>query len=375
MEIKHSSPEQQEKNARTRRYTENIANTVRDPLIVLDSGLKVLFANQSFYSKFHVSPEETQGRLIYELGNRQWDIPELRKLLETILPEHKAFNDYEVSHAFEGIGLRTMLLNARQIYHGDIGQELILLAIEDITERKRAEEELRQALARERQAREELQQFVNIMSHDLKSPISTISNFAALILARHAQGLDEKATEFIRYIRESTLRLDKLIKDLLYYGKVGSRPRPFTTVDCHAVLKAALSNLRTEVEKTKAQIISGGCPAMKGDSSLLIQLFQNLLANALKYSDRPPRIEISAQLRDNEWLFSFRDNGIGIAPENQKRIFEPFHPLATGKQKGTGLGLSISRKIVEMHGGRIWVESVPGEGSTFYFTLPRAENT
>ncbi len=353
----------------TRQYAENIVNTVRDPLLVLNSNLKVISANQSFYSKFGVSPEETEGRLIYKMQGGQWDIPELRKLLESILPESKSFDDFEVNRID---GDRTMLLNARQVYRGDIGQQFILLAIEDITDRKRAETELKGSLAREQRMRGDLQHFINILSHDLRSPISSISNFSRLILSKYGEGLDDKAKDYLDYIKESTLRMEKLIRDLLLYGSVGARENPFAQVDSNNVLKAALSNLQSEIEERKALVVAKDCPVVKGDEVLLIQLFQNLIANSLAYTKQVPEIEISAQCMENEWLFSFRDNGIGIAPEDQERMFEPFERAQTTTSRGTGLGLSICRKIVEMHGGRIWVKSTLGEGATFYFTLPKA---
>ncbi|MDA8388356.1 MAG: ATP-binding protein [Nitrospiraceae bacterium] len=243
-----------------------------------------------------------------------------------------------------------------------------------------AREELMQALDQERKVRADLQQFVNIVSHDLRSPISTTSNFLALISTKYGGGLDPKAKEYIGYCMASLKGMEKLVSDLLAYAKIGARRTDFqpSEVDMNEVLEHALSNLRAQIKNTGGRVSAGRLPGVKGDEPLLVQLFQNLLSNALTWSGNPPEIDIAAESGDGQWIFSFRDNGLGIKPEDQKRIFEPFgrtHHSDTAYKtpyKGTGLGLPICRKIVELHGGLIWVESAPGLGSTFHFTLPKA---
>ncbi len=248
-------------------------------------------------------------------------------------------------------------------------------------------EKLHQALAREQEAQGELQRFMHMLSHDLRSPISTVSNFLGIILARQGGVLDEKSKEYIGYSLEIIKNMSHLLTATLYYIKIGSRMISEGEVDSTRVLQRALLELRDKIEKTGAEIkISApGLPVIRGDETLLVQVFQNLLANSLKFSEDTPRVRISAARHEatgrdlgssavgggGEWLFSFRDNGPGIKPEDQARIFEPFVHIGAGRDgKGAGLGLAICKKIVELHGGRIWVESAPGEGSTFYFTIP-----
>ena len=245
-----------------------------------------------------------------------------------------------------------------------------------------AQDELRKALAMERKARADLQQFVNIVSHDLRSPISTASNFLTLISTRYGEGLDPKVKEYIGYSVTSLKAMERLISDLLFYAKIGARRTegaqshrdqpPPAKVDLNTVLEHAQTNLRAQIEDTGARVKAGRLPAVKGDEVLLVQLFQNLISNGLTWSGQTPEIEISAKEGDGEWVFGFRDNGPGLKPEDHKKIFNPFGRVhhAGVSHRGTGLGLAICRKIVEWHGGRIWVESAPGKGSTFHFTLP-----
>ncbi len=237
-------------------------------------------------------------------------------------------------------------------------------------------QQLDRVLARESEARGEIQRFMHMLSHDLRSPMSTISNFLGIIMARQGHVLDEKSKQYIGYSLELIKNMSQLLTDTLYYLKLGSRELSMAELDTGRVLQRALFNLREELEKTGGQVSAKDLPRIKGDENLLVQLFQGLISNSLKFFTLgPPMVRISAVRRDHagrgEWLFSFGDNGSGIKPEDLARIFEPFVRAGTGQGgKGTGLGLAICMKIVELHGGRIWVESVLGEGSTFYFTIP-----
>ena len=242
---------------------------------------------------------------------------------------------------------------------------------------ERAREDIRMALEMERKTRADLQQFVNIVSHDLRSPISTTSNFISLILTKYGAGLDPKVKEYLGYCTAGLKGMEKLVSDLLFYVKIGSRFHP-DEVDLNAVFEHALSNLRTRIKDTGGRVSAGRLPKVSGDGPLLVRLFQNLISNSLIWSASPPEIEIAAKSGDGQWEFSFRDNGLGIKPEDQKKIFTPFgraHPADMAYKapyKGTGLGLPASSRIVELHGGRIWVESAPGKGSVFHFTLSKA---
>ncbi|MDP2898425.1 MAG: PAS domain-containing protein [bacterium] len=235
----------------------------------------------------------------------------------------------------------------------------------DITDQKRGEEQLKKTAA-------ELEQFAYVASHDLQEPLRMVASYTQLLEKRYKGGLDSDADQFIGYIVDGATRMQNLIRDLLAYSRVGTRGNPFQPTDSEAVLKRVLANLNMAIEESAAEITHDFLPTVTGDEIQLGQLFQNLLGNAIKYhSKEPPRVHISAERREEEWLFSVCDNGIGIDPQFKERIFVIFQRLHNrAEYAGTGIGLSICKKIVEGHGGRIWVESRPGEGSTFYFTIP-----
>jgi PAS domain S-box-containing protein len=264
---------------------------------------------------------------------------------------------------------------------------------EDITERKRAEEKLIQKTAELERSNAELEQFASVVSHDLKEPLVSLGGFAEILREKYEDKLDAKAQTLISRIINGSLRMESLIKDLLSYAKVNAAEKSFRPVSCNTVLALALSNLGSAIEESAAVITSDDLPSVAGEETQLIQLFQNLIGNAIKYrKELPPRVHVSARsLGDADayscettlhsiphaphpgtgWLFSVSDNGIGINPVNYERIFQIFYRLHQGDQyPGTGIGLAVCKKIVERHGGRIWVESESGRGATFFFTLP-----
>jgi signal transduction histidine kinase len=356
----------------TRRYAESIVETVREPLMVLDADLKVLSANRSFYNTFKVIPGETIGNFIYDLGSRQWDIPRLRILLEDILPKNTKFDNFEVEHNFPIIGHKIMLLNACRIYRKDIGTQMVLLAIEDITERKRSEKELKKLSEELARSNADLKDFAYVASHDLKKPLQSIEGFVKLLARRYRGKLDDKADEFLEYIIDGAQRMQELIKDLLEYSQVGAKGEKLKFIDCSFVVGKAIGNLQAAIEESNAVVTYDELPTITANTSQMISLFQNLIDNAIKFrSEEAPRIHISAERKGKEWIFSIRDNGIGMDPNDSGRIFEMFQRLhGSTEYPGTGMGLAICKKIIERHGGRIWVESESGKGSTFYFTMP-----
>ncbi|MDQ3636719.1 MAG: PAS domain S-box protein [Actinomycetota bacterium] len=243
--------------------------------------------------------------------------------------------------------------------------------IQDITERKRAEAELEALVDELRRSNAELEQFAYVASHDLQEPLRMVSSFTQLLRRRYEGQLDETADEFIGYAVDGASRMQTLINALLEYSRVGTRGRPFAAVDTEGVFGAALANLRNAVAESGAEVVSGGLPTVPGDQVQLMQLFQNLISNAIKFKgEERPLVRVEARWQGGEWLFSVEDNGIGIGPEYRERIFVIFQRLH-GRQEysGTGIGLALCKKIVERHGGKIWVESEPGRGSTFFFTL------
>jgi PAS domain S-box-containing protein len=244
----------------------------------------------------------------------------------------------------------------------------------DITERKRTEEVLRKTIADMDRSNKELEQFAYVASHDLQEPLRMVASFTQLLAKRYKDKLDADANEFIGYAVDGANRMQKMINDLLSYSRVETRGKPFEAVGCTAILNQALTNLRMAIEETGAMITQDPLPTVMGDESQLVQLFQNLIDNAIKFrrEEEPPRIHISAEDRGNDWFFSVKDNGIGIDPQYNERIFIIFQRLHRREEyPGTGIGLTICKKIVERHGGRVWVDSQPGNGSTFYFTIPK----
>uniref|UniRef100_A0A7C3VFP3 histidine kinase n=1 Tax=Planktothricoides sp. SpSt-374 TaxID=2282167 RepID=A0A7C3VFP3_9CYAN len=239
-------------------------------------------------------------------------------------------------------------------------------------QRCRAEQELAQRAKELERSNAELENFAYIASHDLQEPLRTITNFAQLLFLRYQGKLDGKADRYIGFIVQGCSRMQQLIEDLLDYARVDKGGRKFTPTDCDRVLDRALANLNAGLETTGAVVQREALPVVMGDEPQLVDLFQNLIANALKFhGSEPPRVDIWAEKRDGEWLFGVRDRGIGIEPRFFDRIFVIFQRLhSLDDYPGTGIGLAICKKIVERHGGRIWVESELGNGCVFYFTIP-----
>jgi signal transduction histidine kinase len=247
---------------------------------------------------------------------------------------------------------------------------------EEIAMRERAEHELRKTMRDLAHSNKELDQFASVASHDLQSPLLTVAGFIEL-LAKHYKGrFDEKADNYIDHIMNGTRRMSVLIHDLYVYSRIGTKGKQFSKVSMSALLNDAVDNLKDTIDKNKAVITFDVLPEVEGDKTQLIQLFQNLIGNALKFrkKDVHPSIRISVERKQSEWVFGVHDNGIGIESRFYERIFIIFQRLSTVEEySGTGLGLALCKKIVERHGGRIWVESQPGEGSSFYFTVPMVQ--
>jgi signal transduction histidine kinase len=247
----------------------------------------------------------------------------------------------------------------------------------ELDERRRAEGKLALYANDLARSNAELEQFAYVASHDLQEPLRMVASFTQLLARRYRGKLDENADEFIGFAVDGANRMQQLINDLLAYSRVGTRGKRPAPTDLTEVLKDSEANLHRVIQESEAVITHDPLPVVSGDPVQLMQLFQNLLANAIKFrSGEAPQIHVSAQARGKEkdWLLSVQDNGIGIAQEHQGRIFAIFQRLhGRGDYPGTGIGLAICKKIVERHGGHIWVESAPGRGSTFYFNVPGGE--
>ncbi len=461
---------------------DSIFDTVREPLLVLSADLRVCKANDSFYRTFQTAPEETLGRLIVDLGDHQWRAPELQTLLKDALSKNAEFHDFEIIQDFPGIGRKTMLLNARRISNGSDPTPFILLAIDDITERRRSRhfnfshdllcvatvdgffvdvniefqkvlgysrdellskpfvefvhpddrdktghvmEQLRSGqdlthfqnryrcsngtyrffdwtcpapligehilysaarditdlvqIERERhrltveltRSNADLEQFAYVASHDLQEPLRAVAGCVQIIQKRYKGKLDESADELIGHAVDGAMRMQTLISDLLEYSRISRKGGAFVHTDLNVALEQALKNLESSLKETEAVVTHDPLPTVVADRGQMTRLFQNLLSNAVKFRGASkPIIHVSALHKDKAWHISVRDNGIGIQKEYLDRIFVLFQRLHTRTEyPGTGIGLAICKRIVERHGGRISVESEPGVGSTFSFTL------
>lgn len=242
----------------------------------------------------------------------------------------------------------------------------------DITERKQAEDALARRSEELAHSNAQLEQFAYVASHDLQEPLRTVTSFTQLLEKRYRGKLDRDADEFIQFIVDGAARMQGLISGLLAYSRVGSRGKELVTSECTTALQEAIENLRAAIADSNAIITHDALPTVKCDISQIAQVFQNLLSNAIKFrGDGAPRVHVGVERRLAEWIFSVADNGIGIDPQYAARIFEIFQRLHTHTQyPGSGIGLAITRKMIERHGGKIWVESQPQQGATFFFTLP-----
>lgn len=244
--------------------------------------------------------------------------------------------------------------------------------VEDVTDYQRAQQAITQAAEELARSNTELQQFAYVASHDLQEPLRMVSSYLQLIQRRYQGQLDADADEFIYFAVDGANRMKILINDLLAYSRVSTQGKALIPTDCQEVLALVLHNLTLAIEEAEAMVTADPLPAVVGDGVQLEQLLRNLIGNAIKFrGDQPPQVHLSVERNNGEWRFAVKDNGIGFAPQYQERIFTVFQRLHSATQyPGTGIGLAICKKIVERHGGRIWAESQPGQGATFYFTLP-----
>ncbi len=411
-----------EKIKESRDYAEAIVETVREPLVILDRNLKVKTANRSFYQTFQTSPEETEEHLIYEMGNRQWDIPDLKKLLEDLLPQNTSFQNFEIKHEFPAIGRKIMRLNARRIFQGDNGPQMILLAIEDVTERGRMEEELRKShdvlelrvqertaelarvneelqmeIAEREKAEEQLRQAQKMeavgtlaggIAHDFNNMLAAIAINADMALH------DLSGESSIRKNLESIVKADQHGRDLvrqmlLFSRKSEKRTEVFSP---SLLIKETYKLLRASIPTTIGMklVLEAESDLVSADRSQIRQVIMNLCTNA-EHAMRGTmgNLEISlkkitfgsddplpyAEMSPGDYLvLSVKDTGCGMDEEVRRRIFEPFFTTKMAGE-GTGLGLSVVYGIVKSHKGGITVATEPGKGSVFEVFLPRADTS
>jgi signal transduction histidine kinase len=364
-------------------FAKSVVDTVRESLLVLDGELYVKFANRSFYDTFLVEAEDTYSRHISALGNGQWDIPELRGLLDRMFTQNEQFDNFEVSHRFPDIGQRTMLLNARTIASDGHKPHLILLAIEDVTQRRDIERALQTYVDKLERSNRELQDFAYVASHDLQEPLRAIQAFGERLRVKNGDALSEEGRDYLQRMQNAAGRMRSLIRDLLALSRVTTRGNPFGTVDLNAEARSAIADVATQLEESGGKVQLEELPCLEGDATQMRQLIQNLISNSLKFrrKDVPPLIKIYSASQSQatsdatgECRMVVEDNGIGFEPKHAERIFTPFQRLhSQTKYEGTGIGLAICRKIVERHGGEITATGTSGQGAKFVVTLPRQQ--
>src|SRR5450759_5273664 len=364
-------------------YAQNIVSTVREPLVVLDDKFRVISANRSFYSTFQVTPEMSENILLFDLGNGQWEIPKLRELLEKVLPKSTTIEDFEVEHDFPTIGRKTMLMNARRIQSGTGATQMILLAIEDITERKAGEEkvsllntELRVHVDALESLYEELDSFSYSISHDLRAPLRAIEGFSAMLIEDHGESLDDEGRKLLGVVSAQTQKMGELIDGLLQFSRTSREDLALGPVDMRALCGEVVAECESRTGDRDVTFNVEELPPATGDYRMLKQVFENLIGNAVKFTGTRKKavIDVGFQQEAGNITYFVRDNGVGFNMEYADYIFGVFQRYHTEKEfEGTGIGLSLVQRIVTKHGGRVWAEAEEGKGATFYFNLPRLE--
>lgn len=344
-----------------RDYSEAIVETVREPLVVLDGKLRVITANRSFYKIFHVNKKATEHKLIYSLGNKQWDIPKLRHLLEEILPRKTFFQDFEIEHDFPEIGKRTVLLNARKVVQKNSNEPMILLAIEDVTEKKHIEQQK--------------DDFISIASHELKTPVTSLKVYTQL-LQKHPLITNDKKSSFMLAKMDTQMnRLTELIASFMnvYKMSTGKLRLKKQRFQLDKLIAEVVGNFQYTISSHIIEHIAGTKIKVFADKARIHQVLINLISNAIKYSPDADKVIVSQNQDADKVTVSIQDFGMGIPKNEQHKIYERFF-RAKGKKEGNipglGLGLFISNEIVKQHRGELWVKSTKGKGSMFYFTLP-----
>lgn len=375
--------------ARAKEFAESIVETIREPLVVLDSDLKIISVNRAFEQFFRKKEALVKGQFLEVVLNMWWSGNQLRNELEKVLVKNEPLEDIPIEVHPHDLGERTLLLNARRLNQKESAPAFILVALQDITDRQQAETQLRvmnEELELHVAARTEalqksykqMEAFCYSIAHDLRAPLRSMKSFSDLLIARFAESLGEEGQDFTMRIQQSAERMDLLIKDLLDYGQLNTIHLPQEEVSLRSLLKDILANMESEIAHKDAKVeCATDLPLVCGHRIVLQVVLTNLLSNALKFvpPGHQPKIRIRAEemgVRTRVWV---EDNGIGIAPDDQKRIFGVFQRLHSSQRyPGTGIGLALVQKGLERIGGRVGVESTPGEGSRFWIELLKPEN-
>lgn len=366
----------EEQLQRSYTFTENVINGIADPTMVIEiDDYRVTLANEAVRSNLNGLDPAAEGMTCHETSHGRatpcsgpLEPCPVRQVVETgeaIRLVHTHINSNGVESYVDII--------ATPVFDEDGNVTQVIESCRDITDLKLVEKELRQTLTELERSNAELQQFANIASHDLQEPLRIIASYVQLLRERYGGKLDSDADDFIEYAVDGANRMQETITDLLAYSSISMHDQNMKAVNTAECLHNSLENLTVAINESGASVDYGQLPTVYGDCTQLTQLFQNLIGNAIKFRGASiPEIKIATEEHPGEWLFSISDNGIGMDPQYAERIFVIFQRLNTREEyPGTGVGLAICKRIVERHGGQIWAESSPSEGSTFYFTIKK----
>ncbi|GAA4777917.1 hypothetical protein GCM10023231_00430 [Olivibacter ginsenosidimutans] len=343
-----------------REFADSILETIRESLLVMNADLKVISVNQHFLRTFKVSKADTENQKLYDLGNGQWDIPQLRILLEQVLPTNNPVLDFEVEHDFPHIGKKIMLLNAHRVELAGSYKNRILLAIEDITERKVIEERK--------------DDFLTIASHELKTPLTAISGYIQIMTRNIPSDAGVQFRSALAKAEQNLSRLNSLIGELLDVSKIqsGNIKLHMEMFDFDKMMVEIVDAMRCTTTSHTITLTGDVSRTVYGDEVNLSQVVSNLISNAIKYSPNAREVGVFVGTVSDYVKVSISDTGIGISPNEQGRIFDRFYRIDQTQKKfpGMGIGLYVCNQIVKNHQGTLWVESENGKGSVFSFTIP-----
>ena len=346
-------------------YLASIVSTVRESLIVLDKSHRVLSVNDHFLKTFKVTANETEGKGLHELGNGQWNIDRLKQLLEDVLPTNNPVEDFEVEHDFPQIGKKLMLVNAHRIELEGNYKDRILIAIEDITDRREIERRK--------------DDFLSIASHELKTPLTTVKGYVQMMNRYMPENTSDKFKGIVEKTDVYVNRLNDLLTELLDVSRIqtGNIELHKEIFDFDKVVHETIDDIQRATKTHHITIKGTTTNEYRGDESHIVQVISNLVANAIKYAPESPEIQVYLSLVSDYLKVSVTDYGMGISQEDQKKIFDRFFRVGEIQQRfpGMGIGLYVCDQIIKNHGGSLWVESEKGKGSTFSFTLPLDERT
>lgn len=376
-------------------FSDAIIQTIHEPLVVLDKNLKVVRMNEAFAKLFHLSPRLSKGLLFESALNLWWTGNELRSRLESVLQKNVPLSNFEFEVQPRDLGRRILLFNARRLRHKENSTPLLLVALEDITARKVAEEQLAESnrqlhiLNEELELRvskrtkelfetnQQLESFCYSIAHDLRGPLRAMCGLGALLRDDFAPVLGECGKDYVQRIINAGETMDRLIRDLLEYGRLNTVELTAGVVDADQALSNVLDRMQNEIREKKARIErKKKLPMIVGNTVALEAALANLLSNALKFVPEKtvPKVTIWPEEQDGQVRIWIADNGIGIEPKYQKKIFEVFQRLHTRcVYPGTGIGLAIVNRAIQRIGGTVGVESEPGNGSRFWIRLPLAK--